>query len=68
MIDSEFNSKLLDDKKLQEKIVQESIALAKQHGFSGIVLDFEINALAFDSVIKNISSFYVLFYKNVKTN
>ncbi|MBP9719519.1 MAG: hypothetical protein KBD46_03540, partial [Candidatus Levybacteria bacterium] len=68
MIDSEFNSKLLEDKKLQEKIILESIALAKEHNFSGIVLDFEINALAFDSVIKNISSLYIRYSKEVKAN
>jgi spore germination protein len=57
MIDSEVNSKVLDDKNVQQKIIQQSISLAKDHNFSGIVLDFEIKALAFDSVIRNITQF-----------
>lgn len=66
MIDSAVNSKVLDDKNAQRKIIKESIALAKQHGFSGIVFDFEINALAFPSVVSNITDFYKTFYTESK--
>src|SRR3990167_8444000 len=47
MIDSSFNSKLLQNKDLQKKIIQESILVAKEHNFSGIALDYELSALAF---------------------
>lgn len=61
MIDSSVNSKVLDSSSSQEKIIADSIKIAKEEGFDGIVLDFEINALAFDSVIKNITKFYTVF-------
>lgn len=66
MIDSAINSKVLDDKKLQEKIIKESIDIAKKYDFSGIVFDFEINALAFPSVVENITQFYKVFYTLAK--
>lgn len=66
MIDSAINSKVLDDKKLQEKIIKEAIDIAKKHDFSGIVFDFEINALAFPSVVENITQFYKMFYIQAK--
>ncbi len=68
MINSEINSKVLEDKEIQEKIIQESIALVQKYHFSGIVFDFEINALAFDSVIKNINIFYTSFSRQVRQN
>jgi len=68
MINSAINSKVLDDKKLQGKIIQEAIVIAKEHGFSGIVFDFEINALAFPSVVENITQFYKTFYTQSKKN
>lgn len=68
MINSVINSKVLDDKKLQGKIIKESIDIAKKHDFSGIVFDFEINALAFPSVVENITQFYKTFYTQSKKN
>jgi spore germination protein YaaH len=65
MINTEVNSKVLDNKTAQQNIIQDSIAIAKKYGFSGIVLDFEIKALAFDSVVRNISQFYTSFSKQV---
>lgn len=61
MIDSTVDLNVLDDAGLQKKIIDQSVALAKQKGFSGVVLDFEISALAFDSVVKGISSFETEF-------
>lgn len=66
MIDSAVNSKVLEDTKVQEKIIHESIALAKKYNFSGILFDFEINALAFPSVVTNITNFYKAFYTQTK--
>lgn len=68
MIDTKLNSKVLDSKSLQKKITQESIAIARNNGFDGVVLDFEISALAFPSVIKSITSFYQDFGKQVQAN
>lgn len=66
MVDTDTNSKVLDDKNLQQTVIDQSVQVASDHHFSGIVLDFEIKALAFDSVVKNISSFYESFAKKTK--
>lgn len=66
MIDSDVNSKVLDDPSLQEKIISESIETAAAYEFSGIVLDFEIKALAFDSVTRKITDFYTRFSKQTR--
>lgn len=66
MINSESNSKVLDNRKTQQKIIEESIAIATKYGFTGIVFDFEINALAFPSVVSNITNFYKSFYTKAK--
>ncbi|MBI2033091.1 MAG: hypothetical protein HYT10_01350 [Candidatus Levybacteria bacterium] len=63
MINSKLNSRLLEKTELQEKIIQGSIATAKQYHFSGIVLDYELSALSFESVIKGITHFYQRFEK-----
>jgi len=63
MIDPTVNGRVLQDKNLQNAIIAESLQTANKYGFSGIVLDFEYNALAFDSVIKSISTFSTNFAK-----
>lgn len=68
MINSATNSKVLSNRELQAKIITESVELAKANGFNGIVLDFEMSALAFESVVKSITEFYQLFYNEVKDN
>lgn len=68
MTNSPINSKVLEDKNTQKNIIQESIGIAKRNGFSGIVLDFEIKALAFDSVVKNITQFYTNFATQTHKN
>ncbi len=64
MIDSKLNSQILENKESQKKIISESLEITKQYGFNGIVLDFEISALAFESVTKKITDFYTLFYSS----
>ena len=68
MINSSINSKVLEDKTIQKKIIDQSVVTAEKNGFSGIVLDFEIKALAFDSVVNNITTFYSLFAKQAHKN
>lgn len=62
MIDSDMNAKILKDKKLQEKIIKETIDVVKQYSFDGIVLDLEHSALSFETVVMQINDFYTLFY------
>lgn len=68
LITPEVNDKILSDASLQQNIVQQSIDLARKDGFSGIVLDFEYNALAFDSVTKSISALSQNFSSQVHKN
>ncbi|MDP2672349.1 MAG: glycosyl hydrolase family 18 protein, partial [Nanoarchaeota archaeon] len=68
MTDSRINSLILEDKKAQENLINESIDTAKEYSFKGIVLDFEISALSFEKVIKDINLFYSLFYEKSKKN
>ncbi|RJQ25869.1 hypothetical protein C4577_04605 [Candidatus Parcubacteria bacterium] len=66
MLDSEANSKVLKDKKIQNKIIIDSLTIAKENSFRGLVLDFETQGLPFESLINRISSFYKLFYIQTK--
>lgn len=52
MVDASINEQMLHDMNLQKKIIDQSLEIATSNGFSGIVLDFEYSALAFDSVTK----------------
>lgn len=68
MINSDVNSTILKDKELQKKIIDESINIAKENSFDGLVLDFEMSALPFESLINRISDFVVYYNKSVKNN
>ncbi len=68
MLDADINTKVLDDKRAQREVVEQTIAIAKQYEFNGIVLDLEYPALAFDSVIASITNFTGEFYKGAKAN
>ncbi|HSW89188.1 MAG TPA: glycosyl hydrolase family 18 protein [Candidatus Saccharimonadales bacterium] len=68
MINTDVNTIVLTDKNLQKKIIEQSIQIAKEKGFDGIVLDFEISALGFDTVTKNISNFEIVYADTVKKN
>ncbi len=67
LINSDLDSEILKNSKLAQKIITQSITIAKQNGFDGIVLDFELPALAFQSVTDSISNFYKTFYAAAKT-
>lgn len=68
MTNSNINSKILRDNKVQNKIIDETIEIAKEKEFEGIVFDFEISALPFDSLIQEINIFTQNFYKSSKSN
>lgn len=68
MIDDNLNEKILDNEKIQEKIIQETILISKEKGFKGIVLDLEISNI-FNIDIKNkINDFVKKFYTASKEN
>lgn len=68
MLDTKTNNLILGDANAQRKIISQSISLAKSKGFSGIVLDFEISALGFGQITKNISIFENSFGESAKNN
>lgn len=57
MLNNELNFKVLDNRNLQRKIIEETVALAKEHGFKGVVLDLELKALPFESLMTQINTF-----------
>lgn len=68
MITTDVNEQVLTDMVAQQKIIRQSIDIAKEKGFDGIVLDFEISALGFDEVTKNISTFEDVYGDTVRSN
>ncbi len=68
LLDQNIDEKLLHDIVFQQKIINESIAIAKQNHFDGIVLDLEYKALAFDEVIASVNNFSSKFSKAVQGN
>ena len=57
MINPDTNSAILKDKKLQNTIIKQTLTIAKEHGFSGVVLDLEVSGLPFDALVTQISDF-----------
>jgi len=66
MTNTQQNSQILKNKNLQQKIIDESISIAGENNFQGIVLDLEISAIPFDSLTQQISDFTKSLYKSSK--
>lgn len=64
LVDSQLNTTILQDKALQQEIIWQSVAVAKQYGFTGIILDLEYRALSFDSVVHSLTDFSTRFATN----
>ncbi len=57
MLDSQDNFKILKDHKKQATIISEVLQVVKEYNFEGVILDLELSALPFESLIKQINSF-----------
>lgn len=68
MIEPETNFAILKDESKQKAVINQAISLAKENNFDGIVLDLEVSAIPFDSLVNQINSFTSLFYKETKQN
>ncbi|MBI2443030.1 MAG: hypothetical protein HYV40_03950 [Candidatus Levybacteria bacterium] len=68
MLDRETNLAILKSKDAQEAIIEETIILAKDYGFSGVVLDLELSALPFDSLLRQVTEFSSNFSQSIKEN
>ncbi|MBP6913822.1 MAG: hypothetical protein KBC00_04400 [Candidatus Levybacteria bacterium] len=66
MLNTDTNLDILKDKNIQQKIIAETIFLAKKHNFSGIVLDFETQGLPFKTLLESITSMHALFAKQTR--
>ena len=66
MLESDSNLAILKNKEMQKKVIAETAALAKEHGFDGVILDLELSAIPFDSLIAQIREFNAEFYTGIK--
>lgn len=66
MLDAKRNFAILDSVSEQETLINETVTTAKQYGFEGIVLDLEVSALPFASLLDQISAFNKRFYEDAK--
>lgn len=66
MLDSKQNFAILENSARQEALITATITTAKDNGFDGVVLDLEVSALPFESLMKQISSFNKRFYTEAK--
>lgn len=57
MIDSKTNFEILKDAKIQDIIIEQSIQEAKAYGFRGLLLNLEVSALPFGSLVDQITVF-----------
>lgn len=68
MLDQDTNFDILDNNTYQDRVITDSISVAQEYGFDGIVLDLELKALPFDSVIDQVNQFVSKFYQKTKEN
>ncbi len=68
MTDNDNNFAVLKDVARQKKLITQALTLAKKDQFDGIVLDLEVSAIPFDSLVNQISAFTESFYKETKKN
>ena len=57
MIDNTENSAILGNQTAQKNIIAQTVKIAKENGFNGVVLDLEMSAIPFDSLIQQINTF-----------
>jgi spore germination protein YaaH len=66
MLNNQNNLSILKDANKQQKLITQTLQIAKQNGFNGIVLDLEITAIPFDSLVQQINSFTQKLYSQAK--
>ena len=68
LLDDDFNKRLLADKNLQRKIIEETIEVEKENNFKGLAIDLEIFNLFSNEVINQTNNFVKDFYTRQKQN
>ncbi len=66
MLDSNITFPILKDQAKQKVLIRDAISIAKSNGFTATVLDLEVSAVPFDSLIKQINEFTKLFYQEAQ--
>jgi len=66
MVNTQENFEILSNKTLQQKIIQETVALSRKYSFDGIILDLEVSSLPFGSVVNQINTLVKDFYTESK--
>lgn len=66
MTDSKTNFSVLKNKRVQQDIINGSIRIAKQYGFSGLVLDLELRSIPFESITSQINAFVKEFSQKAR--
>ena len=67
MVDPKQNAKILSDKKLREKVIEQALHFTKSSkGFSGIVLNLEFSPIFYDFLREEINLFVKKFYEESK--
>lgn len=62
MTDSSLNGQILRSDLVKQRIIQDSISIAKANGFDAVMLDLESSSIAFDSVVERINNFSDEFF------
>lgn len=68
MVDSKSNFSILQNNDLQQKIIEDTVAIAVKNQFSGVVLDLEISSLPFSSIVDPMNRFALLMQKALVEN
>ncbi len=68
MLNADTNFAVLKAKDKQQLVIADTITIAKANDFNGVVLDLELSALPFDSLIQQINSFAQSFAAESKNN
>ncbi len=66
MLNREQNTKILENKREQEKLIDSALTLVKERGMKGIVLDLEHSVFPFDSLITQVTSLTTFFSEKTK--
>jgi spore germination protein YaaH len=66
MTDSDINGSILQSKSLQQKVISQTVSIAKANGFSGVVLDLEMSSIPFSSLVDEINDFTKSLDKEAK--
>lgn len=57
LLDPDTNIKILNSLSLQKKVIDDALNIVSSNNFRGVVLDLELSALPFESLITKITSF-----------